>query len=464
MQENPADPQMARAILSLVGKGKGKGIGGKGKGGKGKGKGGGGKGKGTKGGKGKGAGFQGKCFWCDETGHVQWDCPKWDQPKKTVAELTTGKSSGIACCITGNSQQPCKITTGTPPFLKLNMSANYANAKPCSDPCCPPPWIKVSASRAQSEKALISSSTASVEVPIHNPKHFVNNLEEDVKSTAQNDKDFPDISKEIMMVHKDQFRPLKNIAKKTKVSDEIEKLAREIERIGNVRVNQGKKAKEAVQTPTTPVVQEETVDLPQDMPPVQDAPAAALVPNGETVFPSISIEIQAEVVRQLNLLTSTAPAELNAVKAPGATRWVKVPIAMDSGSMANVTPPSIFSCIVQATEASKNKEVFHGADNSAILNLGSQFVSGKSDSESPISLSVDFEVANISRPLGSVSKLVRKQNKVVFDEGNSYIENKKTKERVPLREENGLYFLDIWVEIPEDMVINPLFARQVVAQ
>ena len=141
-----------------------------------------------------------------------------------------------------------------------------------------------------------------------------------------------------------------------------------------------------------------------------------------------------------------------------------MPIAMDSGSMANVTPPRIFSCTVQATEASKRKEVFHGADNSAILNLGSQSVSGKSDSENPVAISVDFEVANITRPLGSVSKLVRKQNKVVFDEGDSYIENKRTGEKVPLREENCLFYLDIWVEIPADMELNPVFARQVVAQ
>ena len=218
---------------------------------------------------------------------------------------------------------------------------------------------------------------------------------------------------------------------------------------------------------------EQVFDKQDDAPPVRDEPTASEAPaptvsapvhDGETVLPPVTTELQAEVVRQLNLLISSSAPEVNAVSKPGPTRWVKVPIAMDSGSMANVTPPSIFSCTIQATEASKRKEVFRGADNSAILNLGCQAVSGKSDSATPVAISVDFEVANITRPLGSASKLVRKQNKVVFDEGDSYIENKSSGERVPLREENGLYFLDIWVEIPADMELNPVFARQVVAQ
>ena len=129
--------------------------------------------------------------------------------------------------------------------------------------------------------------------------------------------------------------------------------------------------------------------------------------------------------------------------------------------MANVTPPGIFSVLVQSTEASRNKEVFHGADSTPIPNLGSQTAKGKSDQEKPVDISIDFEVANISRSLGSVSKLIRKNNKVVFDDGDSYIQNKKSGKRINLREEESLFFLDVWCEIPEDMVLNPSFALQV---
>ena len=163
-----------------------------------------------------------------------------------------------------------------------------------------------------------------------------------------------------------------------------------------------------------------------------------------------------------DVVATPVAAEVNAVKKDGPMKWVKVPIAMDSGSMANVTPPKVFSCIVQASDASKRKDVFHGADNSEIPNLGSQAVIGKSDAENAVAISIDFDVANISRPLGSVSKLVRKQNKIVFDDDESYIQNKKTGEKIVLREEHGLFYLDLWVQIPKNMELNPSFARQVV--
>ena len=193
--------------------------------------------------------------------------------------------------------------------------------------------------------------------------------------------------------------------------------------------------------------------------------AKSSVTDEEKVLPTTPTEVQTEVVSQLNLLTKTSPGpEVNKVGNTVTTKWAKVPVAMDSGSMANVTPPTMFSCTINETAASKAKESFHVADNSPIPNPGSQSVVGKSDSENPVTISVDFDVANITRPLGSVSKLVNKQNRVVFDEHDSYIENKKTGEKVPMREENGLFYLDIWTEIPSDMVLNPVFARQVVAQ
>ena len=36
-------------------------------------------------------------------------------------------------------------------------------------------------------------------------------------------------------------------------------------------------------------------------------------------------------------------------------------------------------------------------------------------------------------------------NKIVFDEDGSYIEDKATGEVINLREENGMFFLKVWV-------------------
>ena len=57
--------------------------------------------------------------------------------------------------------------------------------------------------------------------------------------------------------------------------------------------------------------------------------------------------------------------------------------------------------------------------------------------------SMSFRVADVTKPLGAVSKICHKGNKVVFDVEGSYIEHKATGTRTALREERGVYVLDI---------------------
>ena len=58
-------------------------------------------------------------------------------------------------------------------------------------------------------------------------------------------------------------------------------------------------------------------------------------------------------------------------------------------------------------------------------------------------------------------KMCKKKHTVVFDEDRSFIRNKATGKELEMREENGLYFIDIWVEIPSGMKLNESFARHV---
>ena len=37
-------------------------------------------------------------------------------------------------------------------------------------------------------------------------------------------------------------------------------------------------------------------------------------------------------------------------------------------------------------------------------------------------------------------------NKVVFSKSGSYVEDESTKERIPLREQGGMYMLKLWVK------------------
>ena len=69
-------------------------------------------------------------------------------------------------------------------------------------------------------------------------------------------------------------------------------------------------------------------------------------------------------------------------------------------------------------------------------------------------MTMAFQVAGVSKALGAVSRIVGNGNRVVFDhpnEGGSYIENKTTGKKTPLRQNNGVYYLDVWYK-PGDEV------------
>ena len=65
-----------------------------------------------------------------------------------------------------------------------------------------------------------------------------------------------------------------------------------------------------------------------------------------------------------------------------------------------------------------------------------------------------FQVARVKKALGSVSQMVKNGNKLVFDQDSSgkdtsYIQNKRTNEKICLRQENGVYVLDLMVAPPQ---------------
>ena len=56
-----------------------------------------------------------------------------------------------------------------------------------------------------------------------------------------------------------------------------------------------------------------------------------------------------------------------------------------------------------------------------------------------------FRLANVTKPLGAVSSVCDKGNRVVFDSEGSYVELKSSGKRIPLRRQNGVYVMDVWV-------------------
>ena len=77
-------------------------------------------------------------------------------------------------------------------------------------------------------------------------------------------------------------------------------------------------------------------------------------------------------------------------------------------------------------------------------------------------LSLDFDVAAISRPLASVMEMIEKDNDVMFSKrkGGSYIQNVATGKKTPLRQEGRLVFLDLWVQVPIEIARSSPFVKQ----
>ena len=60
-----------------------------------------------------------------------------------------------------------------------------------------------------------------------------------------------------------------------------------------------------------------------------------------------------------------------------------------------------------------------------------------------------FQVAGGSKALGAVSRIVGAGNRVVFDDPStvgSFIENKTTGKKTPLRQHNGVYYMDVLIK------------------
>ena len=61
-------------------------------------------------------------------------------------------------------------------------------------------------------------------------------------------------------------------------------------------------------------------------------------------------------------------------------------------------------------------------------------------------LNMVMQVAEVKKLLVSVGKVTAANNRVVFDDDGSYIENKSNGERTKIEKENGVYTLEFWVK------------------
>ena len=83
------------------------------------------------------------------------------------------------------------------------------------------------------------------------------------------------------------------------------------------------------------------------------------------------------------------------------------------------------------------------ATGSQIPDLGGKKITSKSKNSS--AQSVTFLTCARDKSTG-IGELCQRKNRVVFDEKGSYIENKVSGRKVPMREENGVYVIGVHVK------------------
>ena len=118
-------------------------------------------------------------------------------------------------------------------------------------------------------------------------------------------------------------------------------------------------------------------------------------------------------------------------------------MTVDSGAEDTITGPDTMPNI-EADESGADSEGFRVADGSVIPNMGKK--SGIIATQEWTSLKgLEFQVAPVHKTLLSVSKMVDKGCRVVFDPEWSYVEDIASGERTTLTRKRGLYVLQAWV-------------------
>ena len=116
-------------------------------------------------------------------------------------------------------------------------------------------------------------------------------------------------------------------------------------------------------------------------------------------------------------------------------------MAVDSGASATVIGEHQVKAVAAKNPRPDIK--YEVADGTHISNMGEQSFGACIDAGTLLKLTA--QVTEVNQALLSDSRLVNVGNRVVFEAGNSYVENTTTGEWVPLEESNGNYVLRLWV-------------------
>ena len=149
-----------------------------------------------------------------------------------------------------------------------------------------------------------------------------------------------------------------------------------------------------------------------------------------------------EKAQELRIIRTIEPETVNSVTTKN--KWEVIDIALDSGASETVISEDMLPNIpIKQGDASRRGVQYEVANGVRIPNLCEKKL--QVYSEEGTVRSITTQVCEVNKGLLSVRKVVVAGNCVVFDSTGSYIEDKKTHERMYMRDEAGMSMLRMYV-------------------
>ena len=124
--------------------------------------------------------------------------------------------------------------------------------------------------------------------------------------------------------------------------------------------------------------------------------------------------------------------------------WERMEITVDSAAYKSVCPPSVAKAFeIQETESSRKGCNFVAANNIVMRSYGMKQIMALD--EEWRGMRINFQVAEVTKPLLSVRKLKNALNMVVLKRGGGYIRNLDTGRHTRLYERYGETRFAVWM-------------------
>jgi hypothetical protein len=136
--------------------------------------------------------------------------------------------------------------------------------------------------------------------------------------------------------------------------------------------------------------------------------------------------------------------EVNHVKE---VKWAKLEAVVDSGAAESVAPSSMAPWLpTKPSEGSRRGQCYLSASGAKLENKGEKrfdMVTAEGNWAE-----ATFQVAEVTRPLCSVTKICDRGNRVVFEAEGGYIQNYATGVKTKFSRQNNVYVMEMFVEEP----------------